>query len=145
MNCAYRSEGSGRAGGGVNEGISTSIRIGTRVKGRAVCALICLSVLCSACVLTYQPVSIDKDLVQKNRPDHLSFAHPVPPDALDFDGPCQLFPLLVRYAFLCLKGIFPSASQACQTPGTFAIIKILVVIFILGIIDGNRSPFSGAG
>ena len=126
----WASEGRGRAGAGLNEGMSISSRIGIKVNGSADWAQSCLSVLEQSRVSHLRRVSMYVNI----SPHQLRLAHPISPYPLDLNWSENLFSQLVRYPICCMCRIFSPASQACWPPWTLAV-EIIIVVSVLGIID----------
>lgn len=112
-----------------------SIRIGIKVKGRAVGACSCLSVLRG----NSKPKEIRDVEALGNPLDRSELPHPISPYPLDLDRFMYLSTQFVPESFFVgLIGIFPPTSQASVSSWSLAILKdIIIVIFILGVVDGD--------
>ena len=135
----WASEGSGRAGAGLNEGMSISSRIGIKVNGSADWAQSCLSVLEQTRMSHLPRASIYVDI----SPHQLRFAHPISPYPLDLNGSEDLFPQLVRQPICCMCRIFSPASQAGRPPWTLAV-EIIIVVSVLCVIDCDCPSLGGS-
>lgn len=78
-------------------------------------------------------------------PDQFRLVHPIAPYPLDVDGCKELLAKLVWHGFLGLVWVLPPASETGQTFRACVILKdIVVVIFILGVVDGGGAPLGSA-
>ena len=78
-------------------------------------------------------------------PDEFRFVHPIAPYALNINRGIQLLAELVGWSIFGLVRIFSSTSKSGETFGACIIFEnIIVIVFVLGIIDGGGASFGGA-
>ena len=78
-------------------------------------------------------------------PDQLGFVHPVAPYTLDVDGCDEFLAKFVGSRLLGLVWVVPPTSETGKTFWAIVVFKdIVVVIFVLGVVDGGGASLGGA-